>query len=253
MTRGVQRRHCRFAREAAFTVEWGAPLRTFRVENVDRAWSRGLDFCGAAPVRRMQFPCGMRNIAMLVSGSLVVAACLLGASPALAGPCEKDEDHPDEECHEYETFAMPGGQATLFKAAGVAQPYVGGGFRVDAVRWSHHNNDFGPAEGSVFFQASLLQSPSSDHTLGIYEGGMTLSFERNPRRRFLIPYFGFTTGGMFADDLPQSGFVQPLAGIHLYTHPNVVADVQGGYVFPTDDIDRLQGVRAQVSLRFHAW
>ncbi len=195
----------------------------------------------------------MRNIAAFLSGSLILAASLLGASSALAGPCEKDEEHPDAECHEYETFVMPGGQAMLFKAAGVEKPYIGGGFRIDAVRWSHHNDDFGPGEGSLFIQASLLQSPSSEHTLGIYEGGVTLSFERNPKRRYLIPYFGMTTGGMFAEDMPRSGFVQPLGGIHLYAHPNVVADVQAGYMFPTDDIDRLQGVRAQLSLRFHAW
>lgn len=201
----------------------------------------------------MQLPGGMRNIATYLSASLFGGACLLAASSALAEPCEKDEEHPDAECREYETFVVPGGQATLFKAAGVEKPYLGGGFRLDAVRWSHPNDDFGPAEGSVFFQASLLQSPSSKHTLGIYEGGVTLSFERNPKRRFLIPYFGFTTGGMFANDMPRSGFIQPLGGLHLYTHPNVVADAQAGYVFPTDDVDRLQGVRAQISIRFHAW
>lgn len=201
----------------------------------------------------MQLPTGMRNIAILVSGSLIGAACLLGASSALAEPCEKDDEHPDAECQEYETYMMPGGDATLYKAAGVSKPYIGGGFRLDVVRWSHHNDDFGPGEGSLFFQASLLQSPSSEHTLGIYEGGVTLSFERNPRRRYMIPYFGFTTGGMFADDLPKAGFVQPITGLHLYAGPHVVADVQGGYVFPTDDVDRLQGVRAQVAVRFHAW
>jgi len=195
----------------------------------------------------------MRNIATIVSGSLTFMACLLGASSALAGPCEKDEEHPDAECHSYETFMMPGGQAALYKPAGVEAPYFGGGFRIDAVRWSHHNDDFGPAEGSLFIQASLLRSPSSENTLGIYEGGITLSFERNPNRRYLIPYFGMTTGGMFAEDMPKSGFIQPLAGLHLFSHPNVVADVQGGYMFPTDDVDRLQGVRVQASVRFHAW
>lgn len=195
----------------------------------------------------------MRSFTTFVSGSLVGLACLLGAPLAFAGPCEKDEEHPDAECREYETYLMPGGQGALYKAAGVQGPYLGGGFRLDAVRWSHQNSDFGPAEGSVFFQASLLRSSSSEHTLGIYEGGITLSFERNPNRRFLIPYFGFTTGGMFAEDMPKSGFVQPLAGLQLYSHPHVVADVQGGYVFPTDDVDRLQGFRVQATLRFHAW
>jgi hypothetical protein len=227
--------------------------RSFPRRNVDRAGICGLKQPVTRAARRVQLHAGMRNIATLVSGSLIGVASLLAASSALAEPCEKDEEHHDAECQEYETYMMPGGQATLYKPTGVEKPYIGGGFRLDVVRWSHHNGDFGPGEGSVFFQASLLQSPSSKHTLGIYEGGMTLSFEKNPKRRFMIPYFGFTTGGMFADDLPKTGFVQPLAGIHLYAHPNVVADLQGGYVFPTDEVDRLHGFRAQASIRVHAW
>lgn len=201
----------------------------------------------------MQLPAGMRNIAVLIGGSLIGIASLLAASSAAADTCDKDTEHSDAGCKEYETYFMPGGQAALYKPSGVAKPYIGGGFRLDVFRWSHHNDDFGPAEGSIFFQASLLQSPSSEHTLGIYEGGVTLSFERNPRRRYLIPYFGFSTGGMFADDLPKSGFVQPIAGLHLYSHPNVIADIQGGYMFPTDEVDKLHGFRSQATLRFHFW
>lgn len=195
----------------------------------------------------------MRNISCLLGGSLAFAMCLLHASPALADPCDGGEEGGDAECREYESFMVPGGQAVLYKPSGVSSPYVGGGFQVSLARWSHHNDDFGPAEGNVFFQASLLQSPASPHVLGIYEGGMTLSFERNPKRRYLIPYFGFTAGGMAAEDVKGVGFVQPLAGVHLYSHPHVQADLQGGYVFPGDDLDRLHGFRAQAALRFHLW
>ncbi|MFO0588232.1 MAG: hypothetical protein U0441_11860 [Polyangiaceae bacterium] len=195
----------------------------------------------------------MRNSTRWFGGSLIVASSLFVASSALADTCERDEEHPDSECREYETFFMPGGQAMMYKPQGVAMPYVGGGFHIDVVRWSHHNNDFGPGEGAVYMQGSLLKSPSSEHTLGIYEGGFNLSFEKNPKRRYLIPYFGMTAGGMFADDLPHSGFVQPLAGLHVYSAPSVIIEVQGGYMFPTDAVDQLNGFRAQASLRFHLW
>ncbi len=193
----------------------------------------------------------MRNISWLVGGSLVGFLCFLHTSPAFAEPCERDEH--DAECHEYETYMMPGGQAVMYKPSGVVAPYLGGGFNVSLLRWSHQNDDFGPAEGNVFVQASLLHSPSSDRMLGIYEGGVTLSFERNPKRRYLIPYFGFTTGGVVSEDLPHSGFIQPVTGLHLYSHPNVSADLQGGYVFPFEQVDRLHGFRAQAAIRFHAW
>ena len=34
---------------------------------------------------------------------------------------------------------------------------------------------------------------------------------------------------------------------------DVQADLQGGYVFPFADVDRLHGFRAQASIRFHMW
>ncbi|MEZ4302590.1 MAG: hypothetical protein R3B70_47110 [Polyangiaceae bacterium] len=195
----------------------------------------------------------MKNKLSFMGGAMAGLFSLLAASSAFAEPCEKDGDTPGTECREYETYVVPGGQGIVYKAAGTETPYVGGGFRLDAVRWSHHNDDFGPGEGSVYFQASLLKSPSSEHALGIYEVGMSLSFERNPKRRYLIPYFGFSSGGIVAEDVPGTGFVQPTLGLHLYASPNVVADVQGGYVFPTENVDQVMGVRGQVSIRFHAW
>lgn len=195
----------------------------------------------------------MRIHTRLFGVSLFTVASLLVASSAMADPCEKDEEHPEEDCREYETFFMPGAQAVLYKPAGVEAPYFGGGFHIDVVRWSHHNNGFGPAEGAVYMQASLLKSESSEHTMGIYEGGLNLSFEKNPQRQYLIPYFGMTAGGLFTEDQPHSGFVQPLLGMHLYSNHNVVAEVQGGYMFPTDAIDELAGFRAQASIRFHLW
>ena len=204
-------------------------------------------------VWRVQLPGPMRNIATLVGGSLVAVACFFFVSPANADPCEKGEGADDAECREYENYMVPGAQAVMYRPSGVEKPYFGGGFQLTLGRWSHQNDDFGPAEGHVFFQASLLQSQSSEHVMGIYEGGVTLSFEKNPKRRYLIPFFGFTTGAMVTEDLPKSGFVQPVAGIHLYSHHNVVADVQGGYVFPFEAVDDLHGFRVQAALRFHLW
>lgn len=192
----------------------------------------------------------MRNISSFVGGLLAASIAFFGASRAFASPCERE---PDAECHEYETYLVPGAQAVMYRPAGVEEPYFGGGASISVVRWSHQNDDFGPAEGNVYVQASLLDSASSSHVMGIYEAGVTLSFERNPRRRYLIPYFGMTSGGIVANDLRDSGFLQPLLGVHLFSHPNVQADLQGGYVFPTADVDRLHGFRAQASLRVHMW
>ncbi len=189
----------------------------------------------------------MRAIILPVS-----AVLLLVSAAASASPC-RDGDDTTDDCKEYEAFVSPGGTAQFFAPHGAKQPYFGGGFQIAAVQWAHDNNDYGPARGAVFFQASLLQSPVSEHVMGIYEGGMTLAFERNANRRFAIPYFGFTMGGITQTGERDAGFFQPVAGMHVFWNPNVVVDVSGGYVFPFVKVDDLRGFRAQASLRIHLW
>ncbi len=190
---------------------------------------------------------------MRVSIPLVAAAALLLVSTAAsASPCH-DGDDTTEDCKEYEAFVSPGPTFQVYAPSKAKTPYIGGGFQIAAVQWAHDNNDYGPSRGSVFFQASLLQSPESEHVMGIYEGGMTLAFERNANRRFAIPYFGFTSGGIIQTGAKDSGFIQPIAGMHLFWNPNVVVDVSGGYVFPFVNADDLRGFRGQASLRIHLW
>lgn len=185
--------------------------------------------------------------------TLVTVSLLLSSTAAWAKPCKEGEDTNDD-CKEYEAYMAPGAQALVFSpAVAKKQPYFGGGVQVSIAQWAHDNNDYGPSRGNVFFQASLLRSASSEHVMALYEGGLTLSFERNANRRFAIPYFGFTMGGLSRRALPSAGFIQPLLGMHVLWTPNVMIDVQGGYLFPFTATDDLHGWRAQTTLRLHMW
>lgn len=188
---------------------------------------------------------------MRVTTLLVTAALLLVSTAAWAHPC-KDGDDTDDDCKEYEAFMAPGG-TFQFYAPAKGKPYFGGGVQIAPVQWAHDNNDYGPSRGAIFFQASFLQSASSEHVLGIYEGGVNLAFERNAKRNFAIPYFGFATGGMFQQGSPDAGYLYPFAGMHVVWTPNFNVDVSGGYLFPLVHADDLRGFRAQASLRIHAW
>jgi hypothetical protein len=181
-----------------------------------------------------------------------IAATLLVSTAALAEPCSEHEENK-EPCKEYEHYMSPGGTFQFYAPSRKGAPYMGGGFQISIAQWAHDNDDYGPSRGNVFFQASLLGSPASEHVLGIYEGGMTLALERNANRKFLIPYFGFTTGGMYQTGFLSSAFVQPVAGLHVLWTPTVVIEASGGYMFPFVNADDNRGFRAQATVRVNLW
>ena len=102
-------------------------------------------------------------------------------------------------------------------------------------------------------QVSLLRSASSPSTMVLYELGTTLSIERNAGRRFFIPYFGFTFGGLAHAELGNTAFFYPMFGLSVVWDKHLTASVEGGYHFPFANVDTLRGIRAQLSVRFSVW
>ncbi len=170
---------------------------------------------------------------------------------ARASPCTTEDE--GEVCKEREIFFMPGAQAVFFAPRAAREPFSGGGVQLAPFHWSHNNDHFGPSQGGVFLEASLLQSPSEASTLALYDAGFSLSFERNSSRYFLIPYFGSSFGGTLHRRLPNSGYAYPFLGVHLYWHQNFIFDVDGGYHYPFSAVDQMRGPRAQATARFSMW
>ncbi len=169
------------------------------------------------------------------------------------GACGDTED-TREVCEQHDIFFMPGVTAVGFMpAANSSDPFIGGAVQLTPFRWSHNNDNFGPSQGAVFVQASILRSPESDATLSLFDLGYTLSLERNSSRRFLIPFFGGTVGGLAHEELGNSGYTYQFAGAHLYWHHNFVVSVEGGYQFPFENVDVVRGPRAQFSAGFSMW
>jgi hypothetical protein len=192
--------------------------------------------------------------AALVPASARAERCNDGSSV----PAERPRDaagtrDTDDVCIERDIFLMPGVQGVFFEPAAGLGPFYGGGVELAPFQWSHNNDRFGPSQGSLLLGASLLQSPRAPGTMGLFDVGATASLERNSSRRFLIPYFGATTGVMTYSGLPTSGYVYPLAGVHVWWHHNLMVDAEGGYHFPFQEIDTLRGPRAQISARFSLW
>lgn len=188
-----------------------------------------------------------RPIALAVSlGTLAFSAV------CLATPCSTGADQR-EECVEREIFFMPGVQGVFFAPKGAGDPFVGGGAQIAPLHWSHNNDRFGPSQGALFLEASILDSQSSSSSLALYDVGFSLSLEKNASRRYLIPYFGASLGGTIHEELPNTAFAYPFGGVHLWWHHHLVLNAEGGYHFPFSAVDELRGPRAQISARFSMW
>jgi hypothetical protein len=175
------------------------------------------------------------------------------SASAAASPDAPAAREPSDVCIERDIFLMPGVQSVYFEPTAGMGPFFGGGVELAPFQWSHNNDRFGPSQGSLLVGASLLQSSRVPGTMGLFDVGVTASLERNSSRRFLIPYYGATMGVLTQAQLPTTGYVYPLAGVHLYWHHNLMVDAEGGYHFPFQNIDTLRGPRAQLSARFSLW
>ncbi len=169
---------------------------------------------------------------------------------------ERDAAPPtleDDTCFERDIYFMPGAQAVTFVPAAKLGVFYGAGVQLAPLQISHNNDRFGPSQVSTIAQVSLLKSPRVDGTMALFELGATASLERNSSRRWLIPYFGATFGGLTQADLGTSAYAYALGGVHLYWHHNLMLDAEGGYHFPFEDVDRVRGPRGQISMRFSLW
>lgn len=165
----------------------------------------------------------------------------------------EDGDAAGDDCIPRNIYWMPGVTGSVFQPSGNLGAFYGAGVQFAPFQWSHNNDHFGPSQGTVILGASLLKSPRSVGTMALFEMGATASFERNSSRRWLIPYFGGTVGAVTQSELGTSAYAYPLLGGHLYWHQNLMIDVQGGYHFPFEDVDRMRGPRGELALRVSMW
>lgn len=186
-----------------------------------------------------------------VRTALVVFLLLILSRPARADPCPSNAQR--EVCRETNIFLMPGAQAVFFAPRGAHEPFFGGGVQLAPLHWSHNNREFGPSQGDIFLEASLLRSSGESSTLALYDVGFALSFERNSSRKWLIPYFGSTLGATLHQRLPNTGYVYPFVGVHVYWHPHFIFDIDGGYHFPFAAVDEMRGPRVQATACFSLW
>jgi len=120
--------------------------------------------------------------------------------------------------------------------------------------WIYRNDNSGPCLGQWYLSFDLLES-CSDNIEGcfIYGTGVDLSFERNPERNWLLPYFGAFFGWMNQADIGYNITFAPRVGIWLYADEYLFVNAGVSYLLPASDFEEFQGLKTTLSVNFSLW
>lgn len=163
---------------------------------------------------------------------------------------------------DWQSYFMPGASYSMLAPVdrstwGVFQ---GVSTEILVASWIHRNENRGPSHGRVFLDMDILRStragtaPAFDLAMGF-----DLSLERNPSRKFLLPYFGMKTGAFLQKDLTEGRstvwHLTPMAGAYLWADKNLFVTASAGYMLPVNAarFEDLRGLRANLGLNFSLW
>jgi hypothetical protein len=120
--------------------------------------------------------------------------------------------------------------------------------------WVHQTEKKGPSHGRVYVDLSLLSSDKPGVAKGAaWAIGADLSLERNPRRSFLVPFFGAEAGGFRQRDVGTILNAVPFGGVYLWTSENLFVHAKAGYVFPRTEVERFGGWQLKAGFDLALW
>ncbi len=159
---------------------------------------------------------------------------------------------------EHESFFMPGVGYSLWVPGSTSTLGVFQGFSIEflGVRWVHQNEKRGPSHGSIYLDFDVLFSTANNVDPAFMPLlGFDLSIERNPARRFLIPYFGLEGGVLFQKQTTTLGLLTPFGGLHFYATRNFEIGAKVGYMLPftSEQFAQVAGLRARLSADLSFW
>jgi hypothetical protein len=156
----------------------------------------------------------------------------------------------------FQTYFMPGLAYAVFQPKATDSLGQFSGLTVEYLIYAkvEQNDESGPSHFRFYSKLNILQSTkSSINSMFMYTAGIDLSLEKNPKRSFLIPYFGLEFGGLSQKQLGTTVQFTPTFGIHLLSKKNLFINVHGGYLYPIANFETLQGWFGQAGLNFALW
>src|SRR5262245_50233105 len=164
----------------------------------------------------------------------VAIAVLVGAAAPAAASCPDETDRTL--CRPISSLLVPTAIGLSYFPGGDLGVWYGGGVELVGLTWGDSSAAFGPSHGKLRFDIGLLRSNKDGFgTMVQYRGGFQVSFEKNPSRRWLIPYFAGDLGGMWFRAKGSEPFVGAGVGAYVYYSARLIVDVGGGWLLPFDD------------------
>ena len=160
------------------------------------------------------------------------------------------------ELQEWTSYLLPGFGYSLYapRNSDLADVYHGVNLEFLLAAWIHRNDHRGPSHGRIYLNVELLDAIDADAPLMFtYSGGLSLSFERNPQRTWLVPHYGVEVGGMIHRELGAHFQATPYLGLHVYATPRVFLGARAGYRLVPRRIDELAGLHAGLNVNFSIW
>ncbi len=151
---------------------------------------------------------------------------------------------------QWESAFMPGLAAMAYMPDNRKELGVYRGISVNYLfySWIHCNEKQGGSHGNFYFKLDVLMPEKKDSgTVFIYGFGLTSSFERNARRKFLIPFYGLEFSGL-SHKAKSSVVFTPLIGVWLFSTPAFQIELQAGYHLPVKLFDDYKGFRSSLGL-----
>jgi Putative Ig domain len=162
---------------------------------------------------------------------------------------------------EINSFVMPGVEYALYVPNDDHPPEKLGifqGVTVEFCVWCyiHRTDKRGPSHGKIYISFDLLASTEkTSSALFMANVGFDLSLEKNPARRFLIPFFGGEMGIYYQKQTETLGMTLPFAGLHLWASANFQLNLRAGYLLPftSGRFDQTRGLRANLGFNVAFW
>ncbi|MBN3036316.1 MAG: hypothetical protein JW861_12090 [Bacteroidales bacterium] len=156
----------------------------------------------------------------------------------------------------FEAYFMPGLGYSLFVPKEADSTGLFNGIAVNYLIYSkmYQNNEPGPSIVRFYTKLSIMKSDEKPiRDLFCYSVGLSFSFEKNPKRAYLVPFFGLEFGGLSQSQWGTTGQFTPTLGLHVVSKRNLFINIQGGYVYPITNFDILQGLYLEAGINFALW
>ena len=112
----------------------------------------------------------------------------------------------------------------------------------------------GPSLIDIYSKLGIFNSTEEGiNQLLLYSLGVGLSFERNPRRLYFIPFFGLEIGGFSQKSYGTTLQFTPTFGTHFVVKRNITLGFSIGYMYPIQNFEHLAGWYGDFSLNFVLW